>query len=369
MLLKKGEKVKIEYYFENQGEETMYPKKIDTFKKKAPEDEWTHFTQIEYKKFNVQPEGKKIVDKNLPIGIGCNRESKNHYISVGDGFFSGSRFEFDYDLKLNYVDAKTKKTVTKKYSNSMYYETSEFNNFYWFTEIFVNDGVNEETNKPMRTFYDKSIQTFYDYYPEKDGTGKCIRHNYRQSESINWFYFQDIFIKNIRQFTSYMLLGSYLGLYKFEGVDSHVFERIINLKRNDKKNKKLTDENSHSKNLNNIISDYVIATYYYDEGKSRFPDVEDSLDIPFKMEFRLKGENRNQKVGNLTLDIKNFSPSFKRVEIFDSFKNCIEKSANYDAITIEYTQYSNADKITKNNEEYIKQVFRQLMHRFISPLR
>lgn len=280
-----------------------------------------------------------------------------------------ANYEFDYDLNLTYKDKESKKIVSKKYSSSMYAVKEFDKKNFWSLDFQVNDGLNEETNKRMRTFYDSSIKLFYDIYQEED---ECFRRSYRNSESINWYYFQDFLAKNSTMFNIGFHDYSYLGLYKIDGSDSLVFEMIISDFAMNEKNE-LTNGNSHSKNLNNISSNYVIATYYFDKGKSRFDKIGD-LTIPFKIEFRLNENSRETELGKLTVDIKEYSyKNVKSEKIFDIFKTCIKKynlTTNYDIVTIKYDTYSRGVRKTKNREK-IKQGLKGALKQrldYISPL-
>lgn len=67
----KNEVAKIEYYFENVGEETMYPKKINVFERTRPDVSWIHYREINYADFKVKTDFEKTTFKNLPIGNVC----------------------------------------------------------------------------------------------------------------------------------------------------------------------------------------------------------------------------------------------------------------------------------------------------------
>lgn len=362
------ENVKIEYYFENKANSTMYPKKINVFKKNKANKQWNHYRRIEYVNFTVQSDGKKIVNENLPIGLECERKNEGRYHSVLPPF--KLNFYFDYDFSLNYVDEKTKKPVSKKYSGSISaVSSSHFRDIHPSeSHTYVNQAFNEETNEKMINFYDGSSKTSYDYYPErKSDNNQCSPQSY--SKSINWFYFQDLFAQNHNIFDFSNDYYSYLGSWKEDGINSLVYERIIrNLNKTRLQNNELVFVNGHSKNLNNIISEHVVAIYYYNlVNETRFIKP---LTMPFKMKFLLKGKDEKQDVGTMILDIKNYYPEIKDdAKIFDSFKNCLRKSSGYDQFTIKYIDYKEKLKKIGNILESTKQYLRNNLPIFMSPFR
>lgn len=355
----KDEKTKIVYYFETIFEETMYPKKIDVYKRKTSDDKWDHYREIEY--VNFKPDVYKLDFKSLPVGLGCVRQHKDKYPQLTPFKAFRPDFKFSYLINLTYIDQTTKKFVTRRHLSTMYAATSEFNSYKWKLAMHINDGRNEETSKELRTFYDRSIQLYYDLYLEKDGSSECLRHSYHDHDNINWYYFQDLLIKYPNVFDISYSTYSYLGSYSILGDQALAFEMVLTgLNDVKEKNELNFDNDNHSKNLNKISSDYVIATYYYWN--------EDELKIPYHIEFRFKGDDKKTEIGILTVTIGIYYSYFKEHNAFDYFKYCIKKSKGYDLITIEYSTFASVLK-KPVNEEKIKQVVREKLNKFISPLR
>lgn len=359
----KDEKIKIEYYFANVGNTTMYPKRIDIFRRNAVDNYWNQYREIEYQDFRVQWDGKQIINNTLPIGLSCMRKNSQNYHSLTSPFYHD--FYFDYNFNFTYLNDETKELVSKTRLGSLYAVYSPFRtNDDMRPTSFVSWSANEEFDgKYFTTFYDQNTKTFYDHYEgNKPGTDKCYLHS--DSNSLNWFYFQDLFVKNPDIFDFAYRDYSYLGDYEIDGKISLVFEKTLGgfSRIIDGKN------DGHSKNMNGIFSDEMIATYYYDYPRQdRFSQP---LTMPYKMELRLKGKDGEKEVGNLILDIKKYYPGIMDYDkVFEPFSNCIKEGTGYNQISVKYTDNKDIlDKI-ENKVNQIRNHFRESIHDFISPLR
>lgn len=358
------EKAKVEYYFENLASSTMYPKKIDVFKKNFENEHWDHFRQIKYVNFTVQSNGKQTANGNLPPRLGCKRIYDQKYYNLNAAFKSD--FHFDYDLTFNYTDVETKELVSRKYPGSMYFIRSPyFPDDPEFGE-FVNHGVTEYEEKKMISFYDGNAKIFYDI--ASIGPSLYCRPN-RFYKRNNFFYLMDLFAKNKGIFEFWNQEYSYLGSWKVDGKKSLVYEKIIGFGRKMTEENKSIFENGHGKNKNKIISEYMIANYYYHlTNETGFIGVE-SLTMPFKMKFNLL-DDKNKEVGKLVLDVKNYSQEVKEVnKIIEPFKNCIKKSQGYDQFTFIYTDRKEKLKGVKNLIEQTDQNIKKHLYFIASPLR
>lgn len=261
------ESIRLDYYFVEKDGHTMYPDKLYGFSKNTTSGEWQLAAKFTYLKFMPNFGEEQVVNSDLPIGLGCQRLDPVNYPRPATNL--SRKFELEYDVTFNYINQKQNlsalnyrnlaeelKYVNRTYSGKMYVDMDK--------SLNIADGIDELTNASIRSYYNTKKHMLYTVNLADDS---CVAYNHsaNNSNTLNWFYVQDSFVKRPNYFGAKNY--SFLREHRIGDVPCLVFEKKFNAVRSlgfgfDFFSKKKSRGDVRPNQNDVVADDYVISTHY-----------------------------------------------------------------------------------------------------------
>ena len=329
---KTEEAVKLDYYFIEKDGHTMYPDRVFGFEKNKTSGEWLLAATFTYLKFEPIFAEEPIVNSDLPIGLGCRRLDPENYPRPATG--RPRKFELEYNVTFNHIDMnhlkslnltsvsarklpKALKNITRTYSGKMYVDLDK--------SLNIADGIDEVTNASIRSYYNTRTHMLYTVNLADD---RCLafNHSLNNSNTLNWFFFQDSFVKRPEFYRAENY--SYLREHSIGEVPCLIFEKKFDTAKSfgfdfDYFSKKENRQGVRANRNDVVADDYVISTHYQPKDPNYWPGSAGQLTVPKRIEIQILHYFR--AVSYLTIDVKAFNPSPASFETYDTSK-CVKST-------------------------------------------
>lgn len=322
-------RVKLDYYFLEKDNHTMYPEKVFGFLKTNSSGEWQLAAKFNYLKFAPIFGEQQIVSSDLPIGLGCRRIDPMNYPRPATN--RPRRFELQYNVTFNHIDmkqnlsaynyrelSKVLKYLTSNYSGKMYVDLDN--------SLNIAEGIDEVTNGSTRSYYNTKT---YELHTVNLTDHSCTTYNHsaNNSNTLNWFFVQDSFVKRPKYYRADNY--SYLREHKLGDVPCLVFEKKFDSWLSlgfgfDFFSKKETRQGVRANRNNVVADDYVIVTHYQPKDPSYWPGNTGKLVVPKRIEIQILHYLRT--ISYLTIDVNSFNPNPTNFTKYDISK-CVKSTA------------------------------------------
>ena len=328
---------RVDYYFEDKGDDKHVPDKIFTFVKESSDVIWKKFREYTFLSFQYSfSTAFSYVDTNLPTGVACTRSYKKDVDTV-----YCDNFKLGYNVVFKYLQTDgEKKCVTESYINTMLDNGT----------INVVKSINETTGLPIRTLYDTDSNIVSNFHVDDD---ECYTYHLASEHYLNFYYIQDLFI-NYPEFF-YANGYEYLGEYEIRGTPCFAYEKLIK-NFNKKIAPKATSGEIHEfigGNVNKLESDFAVVTHYYPKDKDFWLIKDENVTVPIRIEIHLfDNELLTCEKGNITMDITDLECNVDALEYFDQSKCFDYKNSKSDGKDIDGDFDFEKDVDDKKGYEY-----------------
>ena len=318
-----GETVRLDYHLVSNENFTDYPTKIELHEQE--QGEWKETREFRYISFNTTFAQEQIVNSDLPVGQGCRRFGRGPYPTVETDY--GARFElqlevrFDYPVELNMDlydgSGAAPNRTTRTYPVRLLVDETN--------SIHMADTVDESTDAPIRTYYEKKSHLLYSL-----ADGRCSIFNLTSNRSLNWFFVQEMFARRPELFHATPNY-SYLRESRLGGVPCQVFEETIDYRawasdeykrwkegnKSDSTERPTTSSLSTTRSRKNHVpteNNHVVTTHFYPKDPGYWPENAKRLAIPKRIELTIFGRFHSVGRSRMEIDIRSFNPNPKETE-------------------------------------------------------
>lgn len=325
--------VKLDYYFVEKDNRTIYPDKIFGFLKTNSSGDWQLAAKFIYRKFVPIFGEQPIASSDLPIGFGCKRIDPKNYPPPATN--QPRKFEMQYNVTFHHVDmkqnlsnyyrgnlkelAKELKYITRNYSGKMYVNQEN--------SLIITDGIDEVTNGSIRTYYKTKTHELHTVNLT-DNSCVTYSHSENNSNTLNWFFVGDSFTKRPQYYRADNY--SFLREHRLGDVPCLVFEKkfesllSLGFEFDFFSNKKT--RRGVRPNRNDVVAnDYVIVTHYQPKDPGYWPGNTGKLAMPKRIEIQILDYHR--AISYLTIDVNSFNPNPTSFATYD-VSQCVKSTAN-----------------------------------------